>query len=877
MQKPFEFLKCKSMRLLGLKECWAKTDESGQPALTLRDHSIHVGSVGREVLSRLPPATSNLPPHGSFLLIAGHDIGKLSPGFLMKCNTWRSEWQNKLGLLSPESYEGNHAKLSQRFFAQCYNQDKPPMWLLALGGHHGRYFCQKPNVPKGFGEVVDDQDWVLELRQELLGELRSHFGGLPETGSSEKNARLHWLTGLVIFCDWIGSNTTWFPLHESPAELETSSTQARTALDDIGWSHNSVKPSLKFPDLFGFDSPRPLQEALTRAAEQSGLFIIEAPTGDGKTEAALGAAYRRWTQGTERGLYFALPTQLTSNRIHDRVMKFLANVISDSSAFSLVHGSAWLNEKRIRALQPNVAEKSEIEDQAEEGNRWFSDTRRSLLAPFGVGTIDQALMSVLPVKFSALRLFALSGKVVVIDEVHSYDPYTSAFVDRLVEWLIELGCSIIILSATLTTQRRQSLLKAAGIHEPVSSKSYPLITVATKDVGKAKEIEVLWEAHEKKVMLECLKTTESGWKAKAAQAAENGACVLVVRNTVSLAQQSYNELCSACRDLNIQFGCIHSRFTQADRERNEKLWMDRLDRNGNNRPSNGAVLVGTQVLEQSVDIDADILFTDLAPVDLILQRIGRLHRHQRTRPAGFDDPYCFILHPPVDWSADEKALKDQLMPHRFVYPPYSLYRASELLRSYSKLKIPTDVRNILDSTDKIPENMPKGMTALYQEMVSELKRMKGAAWANDVFKAPAVNDDEGTQTRWNMRKNAHLVLIESPPLQKDNHINVPFLDGITVPVYPGQFSFELARQLHRHAIRIPLYQTKDLLPGQPEWLKRHFPDAVLASQDETGVCKPCYETGSPAFSFTYRETTGLHVEKNAEVPVAYNEEEESWF
>ncbi len=393
--------------------------------------------------------------------------------------------------------------------------------------------------------------------------------------------------------------------------------------------------------------------------DSPGLYIVEAPMGEGKTEAALAAAYQRWTTGDERGLYFALPTQLTSNRIHERLGRFLANASEAASSFVLAHGNAWLTDKRVSAILPSVAGK---EEGAAAANLWFSDSRKALLAPFGVGTIDQALLSIVPARHSALRLFGLSGKVIVLDEIHSYDPYTSALIDRLVEWLLPLGCSVLILSATLTRARRAEIVAAAGAAESASSSAYPLITKVPTGSSVAETLEIPNASPRSlSIDIEHLPAASEGWLTRAVSAAESGACVLIVRNTIALAQETYRLARSRCRDIGIRFGLLHSRFPQFQRDRNESDWMELLGPGNEGRPK-GAILVGTQVVEQSVDIDADLLISDLAPTDLLLQRMGRLHRHERLRPVGFESARCLILQPEVDWEADRKRIIESLGP-----------------------------------------------------------------------------------------------------------------------------------------------------------------------------------------------------------------------
>lgn len=861
------------MNLLELRDCWAKTDEYKKPSLGILPHCQAVGAVAQELLKILPPALMAVLPVGGVCLIAAHDVGKISPGFLLKSEEWASKWKSGLGLAA-DGHETRHAWISQKFIASWY-AGKPPRWVMALGGHHGRYLCAEamPAVMP-FASTIGSGIFE-DLRQELLSILEKRFGPLPEPEEIPKGAKLHWFTGAMIFCDWIGSNTTWFSASNVADRSQDFEEIARSALEEIGIHRTSVKSHLGFDELFGLGSARPLQKALIGAMDSPGLYIVEAPMGGGKTEAALAGAYRRWSEGSERGLFFALPTQLTSNRIRDRVEDFFRRVVSEESALALAHGNAWLVENRIRSLQPQIAGAPGESDNAVEANAWFSDNRRAMLAPFGVGTIDQALMAVVPVKHSALRMFGLGGKVVVIDEVHSYDPFTSSLVDRLVGWLIELGGTVIVLSATLTAARRASLVEAAGGWEETTPNAYPLLTKVTTGYALVEHFPIdSPQDAEREVAIRILPAKGELWMNEVASAARNGACVLVIRNTVALAQESYRALKAYCSETGIKFGLIHSRFTQADREKNETLWTGLLGRDGSTRPKNGAVLVGTQVLEQSLDIDADLLVTDLAPTDLILQRIGRLHRHQRPRPAGCEKPLCIILRPDVDWNATRAEVEKNLNPHRFIYPPFSLYMADTVWSGASSIRLPSGIRPVLEKSANSKESHPPAIEELRVEMERKTERMRQVAWMNGIFKAPAAGDTEGAETRWNIKPSAWIVVLATQPSRSERRMEIAFHDGTTRSFDESAFDFPLARLLQLHAIRVPAYVVRGL--QRPAWLSCYLSDAVLAVKDETNRLV-LWPEGDGSYDFNYSPESGFDFSKKLH-NTGYNpEEDDSWY
>lgn len=857
-----------------LSDLWAKTDPAtGRPALTVRDHCLAVGAVAEAIWQQLPVAGKRLAPAGTATLTAAHDIGKITPGFQLKA---RPHW-DFIGAMGQTFYEGNHAIVSQAHLGGLHGK-KPFDWVLAAGGHHGKYPSAIGRLPKikegGLG-------WPSVLRDELMNELEVVFGKLPAF-DIPKGAIVHWLTGFITFSDWIGSDTRWFPLtacgpladHETPASVRNL---AAKAVADLGWHRRDVHTGRKFGTLFpGVVSPRPLQEALIAAVDSPGLYIVEAPMGVGKTEAALAASYRRWTEGGERGLYFALPTQLTSNRIHERVAAFLENVVADSSVLALVHGNAWMNPKKILNILPTAGDVEGAADLSD----WYASGRKSLLAAFGTGTIDQAIMSCLPVKHSALRLFALSGKVVIIDEVHSYDPYTSALVDRTVKWLLEVGCTVIVLSATLSSGRRKSLVEAAGAEEPEISSAYPLITKVIQGNSHSEAIPVdAADLHSNRVSIETVSNASEDIWQNLADAAESGACVVVIRNAVALAQESYRQIKSRCRDRGIKFGLLHSRFPQFKRDQSEGEWMADLGKNGQTRPQ-GCILVATQVIEQSVDIDADLLVTDLAPVDLILQRLGRLHRHHRSRPAEFERPRCLILTPDVDWNDDEKTIKAALGPSGFVYPPFSLFQASRVLSGLTdhSINLPQDIRPLVEAAWRLPEPVPSGAAAFYNELEKLTQKMLSTAVLSDVFQSPTENDMDGAKTRWNDAPSAFLVLLRRAPNAASTHIE--FLNGERVPFNHGPFNYPLALALHRNAVRVPRYLVRHAESKQPAWLGKNIQDAVLAVvSDGNATCELIGSDGAPPYQLEYRDDIGLSHTRNSAVSFTSSLDpcDDSWF
>jgi CRISPR-associated endonuclease/helicase Cas3 len=875
-----------------LSDCWAKTNpETGLPCLSVEDHCLVVGEVARALQEELPSSVQNCLPDGCIALIAAHDIGKLTPGFQLKAPLW--PWHATLSKsIISDNICTNHAVVSQWHLQSCSilkEKKDQQYWLISTGGHHGRY----PSGHKRMKRAPYEggiQDFSV-LREELLRTLVARFGPLPSVEAKNEIERIHLLTGFTIFSDWIGSNSDWFP-PETVTDEATTRDKTLRVLKQLKWNPK-IRSSLSFGGQFSPSSPktfqpREIQTALIEAADTPGLYIVEAPMGMGKTEAALATAYRRWTQGTERGLYFALPTQLTSNKIHDRIFDFLSNTLGDDTTQTLIHGNAWLGDKKTRMISPAFQENDQQNPEHEHNDteevlHWYSSTRKQLIAPFGTGTIDQALLAVLPARFAALRYFALAGKVVVIDEVHSFDPYMSALIDRLIRYLIKAGSTVIILSATLTAQRRSELVQAAGAQENERPESYPLITkVATGDT-KATHVSVHENLKRQSVRLRheklCAGSEDTFWQS-IADKVESGANIVVIRNSVALAQNTYLNLKSrlSSRIAPEHIGLLHSRFPQNEREQNEGHWTGILGKNDKERP-HGSLLVATQIVEQSVDIDADCLVTDLAPTELILQRIGRLHRHQRPRPTGFEQAVCHILHPDTDWQDNTRTVKAALHPHNWIYPPLSLWQASQTLKPLARITLPTDIRPLLEraSAQNIPDGSTSSALVEFAEEAQRLReKMQGTARLRDVFNASAIEDNEGTETRYGIKPTANLIILPEFPVEQGGRITWHLPNGETLTTRSAEFHYPLAKVLHQHATRIPAYLVKDALQDAPDWLRQHIDSAVLATPCENSTELKLYNGELASHTLHYRKDLGITFQKNETLP-EHTEPDDFWF
>jgi len=475
------------------------------------------------------------------------------------------------------------------------------------------------------------------------------------------------------------------PIEDLSEYIPLSRKRAEQVVREVGWSgwqapRTARSPEMLFPIVQRYGL-RPLQvavEEIKPSLRQPSLVLIEAPMGEGKTEAAMSLAEHWSVALQQRGCYFALPTMATSNQMFGRVREFLEHRYEDSGNrvnLLLLHGRASLSEA-LRELASAAKHPQGICDDSGHirgdvvASEWFTYRKRGLLAPFGVGTVDQLLMAVLPVKHVFVRLFGLAQKTVIIDEVHAYDAYMGVLLEHLLCWLRSLGTSVVLLSATLPKSRREALLSSyRGREQHESSRPAGEISsgsltasVATKVAPPYPRLSWLDEHGQiqsrnfnasKRITLRVVLQpyAVADWGPMLRAALEHGGCAAIICNTVTRAQDVFLALQPLFEVGELDL--FHARFPFEEREERECRALAYFGRPKDLDPSlrPRRVLVATQVIEQSLDIDFDLMVTELAPVDLVLQRSGRLHRHERIgdaariRPPGLESPTLWLLTP----------------------------------------------------------------------------------------------------------------------------------------------------------------------------------------------------------------------------------------
>jgi CRISPR-associated endonuclease/helicase Cas3 len=844
------------------EECWAKTTEDGKPGMNVRDHCLNVGCVAESLLGLLPLQLLSLIPPGAATLAALHDIGKVSPGFQVKCEPWLAQrtlrdraiqerWPARLS---------DHAKIGQFTVQQLFRTSRLQAWAVAVGAHHGQIK----------GERVQVRELWEEERLRLALALIKEFGPLPDQPPDE--AAIWCIAGLITVADWIGSNERYFPQTARWDMLERRS-RAQTTLAALDWRPVQAKGLAGFSDLFP-ETPQAnsLQIATLEAVREPGTYVIEGPMGYGKTEAALAAAYQLFKARDASGLYFALPTQVTSNRIHLRVKPFVERISVDPAEVRLAHSASWLlDAEPPTQLFPAALHDKEATNHVLAGRAWFASAKRALLVPFGVGTIDQALLGIVATKHFFVRQFGLAGKVVVLDEVHTYDLYTSTLIDALVKRLRELQCTVIILSATLTENRRRALLRVAD-NQPVS-KAYPLVS------GMANSfLERPCEPPPSKTIQ--IRTIAGALPLDEAIArASHGECLLWIRNTVDEAQLTYCALQSANCEGGPIVALLHSRFPFFRREELENDWMARLGKDPTTRP-HGCILVSTQLAEQSVDIDTDLLLTDLAPTDMLLQRLGRLWRHERSqRPCS--QPEVWIQMPHSDDTflrdASAKELRQALGKSAWVYAPYVLLRSLQQWRGRTTIRLPDDIRAILEATYADPaDGKPPAWQELHEQLEKQKEKMERQALsATSIWAIPALPDEEGVQTRLSTCPTAQLLLANEITSLDSLSVRLCLLDGTVVTTHSYNWSFEAAKAIYRNLARVPHWSVAARLAESPHWLANHVtqPTAIGVVHPDGSIRWPGDEHRT---SLSYDVDQGIIIDRKRVVRTPEGESDESY-
>ncbi len=734
-------------------------------------HCLDVAAVGqvllaqhnflRQKLARLANISEEALTSWVAVLLALHDIGKFAETFQqLNLDIRKQFWgepkfrhydprHDSLGfLLWKDADDGLHQHCEAWFGDEAFYDKFLKFWLPSVTGHHGL-----PPKISGFDTRACKhfQAHDLESARQFCQGLLSLFqpdvaviqAQIKDKASRKSLKESAWLlAGIAVLCDWLGSDREVFRYEDQPMPLEAywrdvALPKAGQALLKSGVLPSANSSTQTFGELFrAITKPTPLQNRCgdIPLSAQPQLFILEDVTGAGKTEAALLLAHRLVSQNQAQGVYIALPTMATANAMYERMAKSYRGFFAEDGKPSLVlaHGARHLSDAFNQSLLNNLGSDRPYGGNEETASvqcaSWLADHRKkALLADVGVGTVDQALLGILPAKHQSLRLLGLANKVLIVDEVHAYDSYMHSLLRTLLTFHARLGGSAILLSATLPRKMRRELLAAfaEGLGEEQAAEpaslGYPLLTRAA--AGFFEEEPVATRPEVEREVTVALTGSLDELYARVIEASAQGQCVCWVRNTVFDARAAYVQLLQSGRVDASRLDLFHSRYALQDRLRIETETLQAFGEKSTPQDRLGRILIATQVVEQSLDLDFDLMISDLAPIDLIIQRAGRLHRHvrdesgNRLREIGAQDlrpaPLLLLHAPePVEQSAADW-FKSLFPKANAIYPNTGqLWRTARLLAKTQGWRMPEDARRLIeavygDEGETIPQALEK--------------------------------------------------------------------------------------------------------------------------------------------------------------------------
>lgn len=766
---------------------WGKADPNypgEQKWHPLVYHSLDVAAVGFEYLSREKAISdwfcselncnhSEWLQWASFWLVL-HDLGKFSEAFQSqkpelfeilqgrKPNSEKSytERHDSLGQWLWCDYLADHA-IEGRWFGETTKARMSDLdtWMRSVTGHHG----QPPKVPPAFCDISgyyskSDKKTSLafvETMRELL--LPWAAANVPVALDATKFEHIShtlswWFAGITVLADWLGSNTDYFPYQAAHMSSEEywryARQQAKQALKDSGVVSHKVVANLIFSDLFKkIPIPSPLQQWAidTDISREPQIFLLEDVTGAGKTEAALTLAYRLMANGAANGFFIGLPTMATANAMYDRTANFYKALFEGDANLVLAHGSRQLVESFAKSILPYSHTKYDPEQQDETASArctaWLADhNKRALLSQAGVGTIDQVLLGVLHSKHQSLRLLGLFHKVLIVDEVHACDAYMQGVLEALLEFHARAGGSAILLSATLPNRMKQAFLNAYangrnGLCPDIKKDEYPLATTWRVSNTEPDEIALATREAVKRTVVIDYRHQQTEIVAIINAALAAGQCVCWIRNTVTDATEAFELFARRLpREKLILF---HARFALGDRLAKEENVLAAFGSVSDASKRSGRLVIATQVIEQSLDVDFDLLISDLAPIDRLIQRAGRLRRHNRDVSGnrlviGEQDqrgmPHMVVFGP--EWNEEPAAhwFKAAFPKAAGVYPDHSQLWLTARALQVGSFTMPEDARTLIEGVfgeaSEIPKNLQRNSLSVQGQQMAEASLAK---------------------------------------------------------------------------------------------------------------------------------------------------------
>lgn len=810
---------------------WGKTEKSVWHSLPY--HCMDVVSVADQWWEHSPSIRRSFSQETGLseeqtyawvmFFIALHDFGKFDIRFQMKVRSlatknYDANFPKDIG--SKTYFHGEQGyywfvQESDLYFGELGRKQQKWLqnWFASVAGHHGKIPTHsEPNSPPFVEESIKKQDCV--ARQEWIKTITTLFfdsAGITFANIPIKNPPVL-LAGFCSVCDWLGSNMDYFPFQDGESSLEdyfvNRKCKALEILEKFGLlSHINTKGGMGalYPDYV----PQNIQTLIDRLSLRQSLVIIEANTGSGKTEASLAYASKLLAQDLADSIIFALPTQATANAMLERLERVADKIFVSGDNIILAHGKRNHNEhfkKMIERYKKSVARNDDSEAGAQ-CSEWLSSSRkRAFLGQIAVTTVDQVMLSAIKsIHHYFVRSFGVGKGVLIVDEIHAYDAYMYGILEAVIKQQKQAGGSVILLSATLPAYQKQSLYKAWGIETAIDEQAYPLILQAAGDEVNTFTLEEQNPCEEKRVKIELWKNDDYSITTTRlkyiVQAAENGAKIGIVCNLVDDAQR-YAKLLSDMTSLPVDI--FHSRYRYCDRMKKEKSVKDNYGKQS--QSIQGRILVGTQVIEQSLDIDFDWLISFICPIDLLFQRMGRLHRHEKPRPESNKRPKCaVVMRNNINLDSPE-TVKESYGLHGLIYANIrSLWRTQQLLQQHTCVNFPEAYRDWIERVyDKITwENEPESLTKLHDEYEMDQWASKcvskGLTQANTYFK-----DSDGNASLLTREGEINLSVI---PVLEQNGKRC-FLDGVPVPKPSNKYDRE---PLSQNSLGVP-HSWRSILP-----------------------------------------------------------------
>lgn len=704
--------------------------------------------------------------------LAWHDIGKFANGFQQLFK------HNNPNLVAPDpakSYLTRHDSLGHWLWKNYlmqeseiqlehynYNIDQIyNIWLLIMTGHHGKppILDPKGNLAFNSQDKHASLDYIKAINKLFIvdNRLAGYHTSFFDKKFRKILSKLSWLiAAITVISDWLGSNEEFFPFCSKSMELSEywvnyALANAEKAVTTLP-KRSSITPFNGIKNLFPFiEKPTPLQQQalscqLTNIEPE--LFIMEDVTGAGKTEASMILAHRLMAAGKAHGIYIGMPTQATANGIYQRTAQIYGQLYQADSHPSLVlaHGASYMNPTFTQTIinLDNISQQKYLNNDnsaSSECNEWFVDTRKkSLLAEVGVGTLDQALMAVMPFKHQSLRLLGLRHKLLILDEVHAYDSYMVKLLESLLHYHASQGGSAIILTATLPFFLREKLLNAfySGLTSTPSSLTFntdlpfPLFTQLNQKNLAEQAIDTRDEV-KRQVKIDWIDNINSGIE-KIKSAIEQGKIICWIKNSVADAISLYQQIQQNLHLDSKQILLFHSRFTYCDRLDIEQKTLAWAGKTSNHTIRADKVIIATQVIEQSLDLDFDEMISDIAPIDLLIQRAGRLQRHVRDKQGNIkpsteqnrpsDDrnkPILTVFAPTWQDDPSEDWLDNpEFRNTKYVYANHAyLWFTQRVLRERGVITMPEEARLLIEAVYRHDLEPPKGLQETFYKALGQ--------------------------------------------------------------------------------------------------------------------------------------------------------------